>query len=221
MSDALQSWHSRDYAAAWAGEDVIENLLELPRRISSAIVADAGIAVGHVIDIGSGPGVYLDRFLSDFPDARGTWTDSSEAMLELARDRLAGFGDRVSYELVDAEKLAEAALEPADVVVSSRVLHHFSHESLAEVYRAIHALLVPGGFLFELDHVGAPGEWEQVYRRVREQFTGARRKRLAPHRHDYPLAPVDAHLGWARDAGFRDPDVPWRTLYTALVLARR
>jgi SAM-dependent methyltransferase len=221
VSEALESWHSSDYAAAWAGEDVIANMLELPRRLSTAIVADAGIEVAHVIDVGSGPGTYLEHFLQAFPDARGTWTDSSEAMLDLAKERLGGYGDRVAFELVDAERLDEASLEPADVVVSSRVLHHFSPESLARVYRAIHGLLAPGGFFFNLDHVGAPGEWEQVYRRVRSQFTGPRTKRLAPHRHDYPLAPADAHLGWARDAGFADPDTPWRTLYTALILARR
>lgn len=221
MSEPLQAWHSREYAAAWAGEDVIAGLLELPRRLSTAIVADAGIDVRHVVDLGAGPGVYLAHFLRAFPEARGTWTDSSEAMLELAREELAELGDRVAFELVDAERLAEASLASADVVVSSRVLHHFSPESLAHVYRAVHGLLPAGGFFFNLDHVGAPGDWEQVYRRVRGQFTGDRTKRLAPHRHDYPLASVDAHLGWARAAGFADPDVPWRTLYTALVLARR
>lgn len=221
MSEALESWHSRDYAAAWTGEDVVAAMLELPRRLSTAIVADAGIDVTHVVDIGSGPGVYLARFLQAFPQAHGTWTDSSEAMLELARDELAAFGDRVRYALVDAERLAEAPLEPADVVVSSRVLHHFSPESLAGVYRAVHALLRDGGFFFNLDHVGAPGDWEQVYRRVRGKFTGDRKQRLAPHRHDYPLATADSHIAWARDAGFADPDTPWRTLYTALVVARR
>ncbi|HSP72570.1 MAG TPA: class I SAM-dependent methyltransferase [Gaiellaceae bacterium] len=221
MSEALESWHSAEYAAAWAGEDVIANLLELPRRLSTAIVADAGIEVGHVIDVGSGPGVYLERFLRAFPGACGTWTDSSEAMLDLAMERLGAYGDRVAYELVDAERLDEAPLEPAEVIVSSRVLHHFSPESLARVYRAVHGLLVPGGLFFNLDHVGAPGDWEQAYRRVRDQITGPRKQRLAPHRHDYPLPPTEAHLGWARDAGFADPDAPWRTLYTALILARR
>ncbi|MGZ4388228.1 MAG: class I SAM-dependent methyltransferase [Gaiellaceae bacterium] len=221
MSEALESWHSAEYAAAWAGEDVIANMLELPRRLSTAIVADAGIEVGHVIDVGSGPGVYLDHFLRAVPGATGTWTDSSEAMLDLAKERLRGFGDRVAYELVDAERLDEASLPQADVVVSSRVLHHFSPESLARVYRAVHGKLAPGGFFFNLDHVGAPGDWEKAYRHVRDQITGPRKKRLAPHRHDYPLAPTDAHLGWAREAGFADPDAPWRTLYTALILARR
>ena len=120
MSERLESWHSASYAARWAGEDVIADLLELPRRMSTALVADAGIEVEHVVDLGSGPGVFLDLFLQAFPSARGTWVDSSEAMLELGREHLdERLGDRVTYVLHDVERLDEAGIGPAQVVVSS------------------------------------------------------------------------------------------------------
>ncbi len=189
MAERLESWHSREYVAQWTGDDVIAELLEVPRQISAAIVR--------------------------------TWFDSSEAMGELARERLAEFGDRVSYVIGDLERLDRSALDNADVVVSSRVLHHFSPGSLSRMYRRVHELLVPGGFFFNLDHVGAPGDWEQRYRRIRAQFTGARRRALKPHRQDYPLARVEDHFRWAVEAGFVDPDVAWRMLYTALVVARK
>jgi ubiquinone/menaquinone biosynthesis C-methylase UbiE len=221
MSEPLESWHSASYAASWAGEDVIGNMLELPRRISAALVADAGIEVEHVIDLGSGPGVYLEVFLDAFSDARGTWVDSSEAMLELGRAALARFGDRVEYVLHDVERLETAKLGAAQVVTSSRTLHHFSPESLAHVYRAVHDVVTPGGFAVNLDHVGAPGDWEDVYRRVRAQFTGDRKQKLAAHRHDYPLAPTELHLEALSAAGFEAPDAPWRTFYTALMVARK
>ena len=217
----LGSWHSADYVGDWLGDDVIADMLDLPRRISLALVADAGIDVSHVVDLGSGHGSYLELFLSSFPGARGTWVDSSAAMEEVARERLAPFGDRVCFVLADVEQLAGASLEPVSVVVSSRALHHLSHEALAALYRAVHDVVVPGGLVFNLDHVGAPGELEQVYRRVRSSFTGERRKRLTPHRHDYPLATADQHAGWMADAGFEHPDVPWRMLYTALISARK
>jgi tRNA (cmo5U34)-methyltransferase len=218
----LESWHSASYAAQWAGEDVISNMLELPRQISAAIVGDAGIEVEHVVDLGAGPGVYLELFLNAFPNARGTWVDSSEAMLELGKQKLAGkFGDRIRYVIHDVESLESSRIEPAQVVLSSRALHHFSPESLERVYRAIFGLVTPGGFVINLDHVGAPGDWEQVYRRVRKQFTGDRKQQLGAHRQDYPLAPADAHLGWMAAAGFAPPDAPWRTFYTALMLARK
>src|SRR5919204_3560209 len=192
-TEQLGSWHSAEYVAEWVGDDVIADMLSLPRKISAALVVDSGIRVEHVIDLGSGHGPYLALFLRTFPQARGTWVDFSEAMEELAREELAEFGDRVRYVVGDVEKLAELDLEPAQVVVSSRALHHFSPESLAGVYRAAAELVTPGGFVFNLDHVGAPGDWEQVYRRVRDQFTGPRKKPLTPHRHDYPLQPADRH----------------------------
>jgi SAM-dependent methyltransferase len=217
----LESWESAEYAAQWAGEDVIADMLELPRRISVAIVADAGIDVEHIIDIGSGPGAYLVPFLRAFPEARATWIDVSEAMRDLARAELAEFSGRISYVVADAEHLADVDVEPAQVVVSSRALHHFSPESLRGVYRAAFDIVTPGGFVMNLDHVGAAAEWEQVHRRIRAQFTGDRKRTLKPHRHDYPLARADEHGAWMEAAGFGPADTPWRLFYTALVVARK
>ncbi len=217
----LESWESPEYAAQWASEDVIADMLDPPRQISVALVADSGLDVTHVVDVGSGPGAYLEVFLRAFPEARGTWIDVSDAMQELAQEQLAELGDRVSYLVGDAEKLDELEVEPAQVMLSSRALHHFSPESLQNVYRAAFEIVTPGGYVMNLDHVGAPGDWEQAYRRIREQFTGKRKKGLNPHRHDYPLSRADEHGGWMEAAGFGPADTPWRMFYTALVVARK
>jgi SAM-dependent methyltransferase len=221
MAEPLESWESGAYAVEWAADDVLAPLLELPRRISNALVADAGVDVRNVVDLGSGQGTYLERFLREFPEAQGTWVDANEAMAGLARERLAPFGDRVRYVLGDVERLERLELGGADVVTTSRVLHHFSPESLQRTYRTVHELLRPGGFLFNLDHVGAPGDWDRRYRRIRDQFTGPRKRELKPHRHDYPLPGADDHLRWIAAAGFETPDVAWRTFYTVLLVARR
>jgi SAM-dependent methyltransferase len=219
--EQVESWHSREYVAQWAGDDVIADLLALPRRISATLVADSGLGVEHVVDLGAGPGAYLDVFLRAFPDARGTWIDVSEAMRDLADEQLGAFGDRVTYVVGDVEMLDELDVAPAQVLASSRALHHLSPESLQRVYRAAFDLVTPGGFVMNLDHVGAPGDWEQAYRRIRPQFTGKRANRLRPHRHDYPLSRADDHGAWMEAAGFGPADTPWRMLYTALVVARK
>ena len=221
MSAELGSWESAEYVGEWLGEDVIADLLVLPRRISLALVEDAGLEVTHVVDLGSGHGPYLGAFLEAFPQARGTWVDSSPPMEEEARQQLARFGDRVTYVLSDVQELGAAQIEPASVVCSSRALHHLSHESLAELYRVVGGLVEPGGFVFNLDHVGAPGDLEQAYRRVRGRFTGERKRTIKPHRHDYPLARADEHAAWMEAGGFEHADIPWRMLYTALIAARR
>jgi trans-aconitate methyltransferase len=219
MSSELGSWQSSEYVGDWLGEDVIAGLLELPRRISLALVQDSSVDVRHVVDLGSGHGPYLELFLDAFPEVLGTWVDSSAAMQDEAVARLSRFGDRVRYVLADVQALPE--LEPASVVVSSRALHHLSHESLANLYRTVGELVEPGGWVFNLDHVGAPGDLEQAYRRIRKHFTGERQRRLKPHRHDYPLARADEHAAWLEAGGLEHADVPWRTLYTALIAARK
>jgi SAM-dependent methyltransferase len=216
----IGSWQSADYVGRWAGEDVLARLLETPRQISSALVRDAGIEVSHVVDLGSGEGPYLADLLQAFEGARGTWLDSSEPMLERARETLVEFGDRVTFVVAPAEELAGAGLEAADVVVSSRALHHLTPDALARCYREVSRLLTADGFFFNLDHVGSSGDWEQRYRRIRDEFTGSRRNRLSPHREDEPLHPVSEHLRRLEEAGFAAVDIPWRFLHTALIAGR-
>ena len=216
----ISSWQSAEYVGLWAGEDVLARVLETPRQISLALVRDAGIEVSHVVDLGSGEGPYLADLLRAFEGARGTWLDSSEPMLDRAREALAEFGDRVTFVVAPAEELAGAGVEPADVIVSSRALHHLTPEALAQCYREVARLLTPNGFFFNLDYVGSSADWEKRYRRIRDQFTGSRRNRLNPHREDKPLHPVSEHLRWLEEAAFAAVDVPWRFLHAALIAAR-
>jgi SAM-dependent methyltransferase len=218
--DALASWHERDFVAGWVGEDVLADLLELPRRISAALVGASGVRVEHVVDLGSGHGPYLELLLDAFPKARGTWVDSSPPMQPLGRESLARFGDRVTYVLGDIEDLGGLGLDRAQLIVSSRAIHHFSHDSIRGLYRAAHDLLTDGGWFFNLDHFGAPSDWKERYRAIRDQFTGKRAHALRDHREPFELTLPDTQLEWLREAGF-DADIPWRTFFTALLAARK
>lgn len=217
----LGSWHSSNYVAEWVGQDVLADMLTLPRQLSAALVADAGVEVRRVIDLGSGPGTYLDVFLSAFPGAAGVWVDSSEPMKAQAQERLAGFESRVEYVVGDVEKLEGLALGEADVILTSRVVHHFSPESVKQLYGGALNLLRPGGFFFNLDHYGSPEGWEPRYRRIRTQFTGTPKRTSAPHRHDVPFRPIPDHMQWLLDVGFATADQPWRTFFTALLAAQK
>lgn len=219
-STEVGSWHSEEYVAEWVGQDALAEMLTLPRQISAALVADAGIAVRRVVDLGSGPGAYLSTFLSAFPQARGVWVDSSEAMRDQALAQLDGFGDRVEYVVGDMEDLRGLGLGECDVILTSRAVHHFAHDSIQRLYASTLEMLTPGGFFFNLDHYGTPLGWEERYRRIRRQFTGVKRT-TASHSHDVPFAMIEDHLTWLAAAGFEAPDVPWRTFFTALIAAQR
>ena len=218
-SEALGTWQSDAYVAEWLGSDKLKDLLAFPRRLSAGIVADGGATVEHVIDVGAGSGDYLEVLLEAFPRARGTWLDASDAMRDAAAAQLRRFDDRVDFVVGDAQRLGDLGLDRADVVLTSRAVHHFAPAAIRTLYGTVHDLLVPGGFFFNLDHFGAPDGWEARYRRIRPAFVGPSKAR--PHRHDYPLIETDQHLGWLGAAGFEAPDIPWRTFYTALAAARR
>jgi ubiquinone/menaquinone biosynthesis C-methylase UbiE len=216
----LGSWRSDAFVEAWASDDVAAPMLELPQRISTALVRDAGIDVGQVVDIGAGEGPYLAHLLREFPDATGTWIDLSDAMLARARVALGPFGDRVEYVVAAAEELAGTPIRPAQVVVSSRALHHVTADALQAVYRQVRALVTPGGFFFNLDHVQSGDDWTPRYRRIRHELTGARRTPLASHGRPERFHDLGEQLAWLEAAGFAAVDVPWRTLHTALLAAR-
>src|SRR5436190_23922288 len=100
-------------------------MLDLPRRLTVGITVDAGIDVAHVVDLGAGPGAYLELLLEHFPSARGTWNDSSQPMEELARERLARRAARVESVVAGPEPPTQLRTHRADVVLSSRALHPF------------------------------------------------------------------------------------------------
>src|ERR1700722_1787260 len=134
---AATIWSDRDFARAWAEGDALRAMLDLPRRISAAVVAGERPEPSCVVAVGSGPGDYLAVFLQALPSARGLWTEASQAMLEQARERLAEFGDRVTYRIADMTDLADAVPDGVDVITTSRASHHLDRAGLLSFYTAV------------------------------------------------------------------------------------
>lgn len=212
-------WHSADFVRRWSETDALVDVLATPRNIAAALVVESGIAVERVVDLGAGSGVFLDTMLTAYPSASGTWVDSSGPMLERARRALAPHGDRVGFEVCDVRDVPSLPLAGADVIVSSRVIHHFDPATIHTLYTTAARALSPGGFFCTVDHFLAPGRWDARFRRVRGAFvprTGPR----PSHAHDAPPQTLEDHLRWLQEAGFETPGVPWRFFVTALIVAR-
>ena len=217
--EAAAVWREAGFARSWDQSDVFSDMLDFPRHIAAAVVAGDNPAPACVVDVGSGPGAVLSVFLERFPSARGIWTDASEEMLGLARERLAPFGDRVEYRIVDMTDLAGAGLPPgADVITTSRAAHHLDRDGLFAFYAQAAALLQPGGWLVNLDHIGPDDVWDQRLRAARKQFATA--PEGPKHHHNYPLTSVRDHLEAYAAAGISDVEVVWRAFYTCLFMGR-
>ncbi|MDQ3529070.1 MAG: class I SAM-dependent methyltransferase [Actinomycetota bacterium] len=215
-------WSSTAYVEDWTVRDNKEAMLSVPWRISAELVRDDLGSVQHIVDLGSGPGGFLEVMLDAFPGATATWVDQSEPMLERAKERLDPLGHRVTFMLADAGDAGSLMLPEADVITSSRMIHHFAPARTQDLYRVIHDSLRVGGWFCNVDHFAAPDDFEARYRRIKPALTGrAKRAGGGGHSHEAPFSLVAEHLSWLADAGFVAGDSPWRTLWTSLIVARR
>jgi SAM-dependent methyltransferase len=214
-------WQDPTFANAWSEGDTMADILGFPRRLAAALIAYDRPQVSLVVDIGSGPGAFLAALLDEFPDARGVWSDASEAMRARARDALVVYGDRVEFRVADMTDLAGGGIPGgADVILTSRAAHHLDRTGLASFYTEAAEHLAPGGWLINLDHTGPDEVWDQRFRAVRPRFAPPRREE-PKHHHNYPLTSLEDHLdGYAR-AGIYDVEVAWKAFYTCLFMGRK
>jgi SAM-dependent methyltransferase len=219
---AARPWQESGFATEWVKADTVQELLTFPRAVAAALVHQDRPQASRIIDVGSGNGEFLKVFLEEFPDASGVWTDASPEMLDIAKERLASFGDRVSYRLVDMTALAGADLpRDVDAVLTSRAAHHLDRAGLHAFYADAAEILAPGGWLINLDHIGPKDEdWNQLLRTVRKRFQAPGRE-SRPHHHNYPLTSVQDHHDALDAAGLTDHEMPWRGLISCLFAARK
>lgn len=110
--------------------------------------------VRRVLDIGSGPGVMTCVFAEVFADAEVVAVDGAPGLLDraLARAERLGLGGRVAVRhaelpegLDSGDEHGEGSLGAADLVWSSRAVHHLGDQQGA--LNALAGVLRPGGLL--------------------------------------------------------------------------
>jgi len=152
-----------------------------------------------VLDAGCGSGRLTAHLLARLPRGHVVAVDASAAMLDRARDHLAGEAGRVT--LVQADLVSLRLPAPVEGVFSNAVLHHVTDHPA--VFRALHDALRPGGRL--VAQCGGGPNLARIRGHVAEAAAGD--ARLAPLRGwPGPWEFADAPTAHARlvAAGFTD-----------------
>lgn len=98
----------------------------------------------RVLDAGCGSGRVTELLAERLPRGRVVALDASASMIEAARERLAGFGNRVEYIVADLGQPLPLA-EPVDAILSTATFHWVpDHDAL---FRNLAAVLRSGGWL--------------------------------------------------------------------------
>jgi ubiquinone/menaquinone biosynthesis C-methylase UbiE len=139
------------------------------RRIADDI-ADAAPPGGHVLDIGTGPGILLVELARRRSDLRLTGVDLSADMATTAGRNLSEFGDRASARQADVTDLPFDD-DSVDLVVSSFSLHHW--DAPKDAVPQLDRVLRPGGRLYFYDFGFAPFDIVDSTARDEAMLTGA------------------------------------------------
>ena len=111
-----------------------------------------------VIDLGAGGGTWLEKILACNNASKCYWVDYSEDFLEVAKEKLSKYGDRVTYILSSLEQIWESQVpEKADAIISMSAIHHLTTEEKQDLYRRCYEKLNAGGWFVNID------EMETIY----------------------------------------------------------
>jgi SAM-dependent methyltransferase len=117
------------------------------------------VQVGWMLDLGSGSGIVAQMVLDQNATAQVFGIDSSAAMLEISRARLARYGDRVQLVEGDLTSLGRVkAPAQCAAAIGVQSLHHLDEGQYRRAVAWTFDHLAPGGWFFIIDRVAIPTE---------------------------------------------------------------
>ncbi len=192
-----QNWQDPAFAEAWDARHLAGNPARA-EHLSLLLAILDHVNGGWILDIGCGSGLVAQMVLDRSPNIRVFGLDSSTAMLTIARDRLARYGERVRLADGDLTSLdrVEAPSE-CSAVIAVQSLHHLDEAQYRSTVRWTFDHLLPGGWFFIIDRLAIPSEaLYSTYYAVRA------RQGQSPNQPDWP-----AYLEWLRANGDRPQSV--------------
>lgn len=202
-------WHQRETAREWddSGGARLPTRVE-QQEILLALLREAAVGEGGVLDLGVGSGLVAEAVLDALPQATLLGIDLSDAMLELARTRLDRFGPRVHlvrHDLADVRDLALPAGRYA-AAFSVQTLHHLSDQEKEAAIAWSAGVVESGGLIVIVDRVAVPeslfDEFAALWRRIDPAVppTYAEYEKQLAHGGDRP-ATVHDQLSWLQNVG--------------------
>lgn len=169
-----------------------------------------------ILDIGIGTGRVEELVFERVPGAYVVGIDGSEAMVEIAHQRLRPYSDRYEVVLHDLTEIDALELPRMDIqaAISVQTIHNVADEHKREVFDFVYKALEPGGIFLLLDRIAVDtphlfsayrSMWARLSQlhdaKMSEGDTFEEHVQSVATRGDLP-ATLEQHLDWLREAGF-------------------
>jgi SAM-dependent methyltransferase len=142
-------------ARAWAEKAMLQRFYRSTFfKIISKKITTSGLPMPKVLELGSGPGFLIERVLKSGKPIHYEALDFSNAMHDLARERLGVVVDNVKFRLADFKRAGwQTGLGKYDFVVTMQAVHELRHKDYAStLFIDVQGLLAEGGILLYCDH---------------------------------------------------------------------
>lgn len=195
-----------------------------------------------VLDLGVGSGDVTASVLERFPNAKALCVGQSQQALDLAREPLNRFADRVTYHRADLSDYAalESFREPLHLVFSLLAFHHLPHSRKRALFAEVFAKLVLGGAFLIADEILSPSDhlhrfylrrWStHVEKQVKagrlspegeklwEEFlrTNIGDPAAPPHYSEHQRAGLGIQMKWLAELGYSEVDCYWKHFHWAV-----
>jgi len=148
--DAVAAEYARQHAEsiAFAGEEPEYFAQYKARKVADLYRALNEPLPDRILDFGAGIGNSVGPLKAEFPAARISCLDVSQASLDMCAER---FGDDVTTELFDGHRVPQPD-GIYDMAFVACVFHHVDHAEHGALLREIRRVLRPGGRLFLFEH---------------------------------------------------------------------
>ena len=170
----------------------------------------------HLLDLGCGSGLELDKIFKLYPDIAVTGVDLTQSML----DRLtAKYPDKSIKLICDSYFDVDFGNDVFDTAISCETLHHFSHGEKQELYERVLKSLAPNGRYIECDYM--------VTEQSEEDFCFAENERIRKeqgiaegefYHYDTPCT-VANQIKLLLCAGFKSARMVFRKHNTTIIVA--
>ena len=157
-------WEADSYDEKWS-ISYDERCIDYAVGRFRAVAGDEGWPYGRAMELGSGTGFFLLNLMQGGVAEKGSVTDLSPGMVQVALNNAEHLGLPVDGRVADAERIPYED-ETFDLVVGHAVLHHIPDVPVA--LREVMRVLKPGGrFVF----AGEPSQIGDLYARRLGQLT--------------------------------------------------